>query len=254
MTGDVRVWRAGPGALALAGRTDRYAIEPRGEHVFGVVEAGSMRAARGRERHLVGPGQLVAWDPSDGHSGTAAAPWSARLVIVEGEVLGNAGFRTPVLSDPELAAAFVRVHRLTAAASTPLERDSALTSWLHAVVDRHGSTRPDPGPGGDREFRLARDYLAAHAERPITLDELAAVAGTGKFRLVRLFRERTGLPPHASQVAHRVRRARALLEAGHTPAQAAALTGFTDQSHLHRHFRRAVGFTPAQYRRLLGAR
>lgn len=33
------------------------------------------------------------------------------------------------------------------------------------------------------------------------------------------------------------------------PNVTAALTGFTDQSHLHRHFRRALGFTPGQYQR-----
>jgi AraC-like DNA-binding protein len=71
----------------------------------------------------------------------------------------------------------------------------------------------------------------------------------GKFRLIRLFRERTGLPPHAFQVAHRVRRARRLLEAGAPIAAAAAEAGFADQSHLHRHFRRSLGLTPRQYQR-----
>jgi methylphosphotriester-DNA--protein-cysteine methyltransferase len=35
---------------------------------------------------------------------------------------------------------------------------------------------------------------------------------------VRLFRERTGLPPHALQVAHRIRAARRLLEVGESVA------------------------------------
>jgi AraC-like DNA-binding protein len=36
-------------------------------------------------------------------------------------------------------------------------------------------------------------------------------------------------------------------------AEAAARTGFTDQSHLHPHFRRSLGFTPGQYKRLITA-
>jgi AraC-like DNA-binding protein len=59
----------------------------------------------------------------------------------------------------------------------------------------------------------------------IGLDELASVAGIGKFRLIRLFREHTGLPPHALQIAHRVRKARRLLEAGEPVADIAAATG-----------------------------
>jgi AraC-like DNA-binding protein len=96
---------------------------------------------------------------------------------------------------------------------------------------------------------LACDYLADRPERNVGLDELAAAAGIGKFRLIRLFRERTGLPPHALQVAHRVRKARRLLEAGETIANIAAATGFADQSHLNRHFQRSLGVTPGEYRR-----
>ena len=40
-----------------------------------------------------------------------------------------------------------------------------------------------------------------------------------------------------------------MLEAGETIAQTAAATGFADQSHLHRHFQRSLGLTPATYQR-----
>lgn len=102
-----------------------------------------------------------------------------------------------------------------------------------------------------RALRRARDYLHDQAELNISLDELASVAGIGKFRLIRLFRERTGLTPHALQLAHRIRAARRLLEAGRTLAVVAATTGFADQSHLHRHFQRSLGMTPGEYRQRL---
>jgi methylphosphotriester-DNA--protein-cysteine methyltransferase len=75
------------------------------------------------------------------------------------------------------------------------------------------------------------------------------VAGIGKFRLIRLFRERTGLPPHAPQIAHRIRAARRLLEAGEPIAETAFATAFADQSHLHRQFQRSLGLTPARLAR-----
>ena len=255
MTGTVRLWRPADGVLMLAGRTTGYAIEPRAEYVFGVVTGQSMHAARGRQRHIVRSGQLVAWDPSGAHSGESDQPWSARLMIVEADpdLLCNVAFPTPVLSDPLLAKEFVRMHELMERPATQLEHDTELTTWLHAVVSRYSTARPATTSAGDPEFRRAGEYLAEYAERAISLEELAAVAGTGKFRLIKLFRDRTGLPPHALQIAHRVRRARALLEAGHTVAEAAARTGFTDQSHLHRHFRRSLGFTPGQYQRLITA-
>ena len=60
---------------------------------------------------------------------------------------------------------------------------------------------------------------------------------------------RTGLAPHALQLAHRIRLARRLIEAGETIAATAAAAGFADHSHLHRHFQRGLGLTPGEYQR-----
>jgi transcriptional regulator GlxA family with amidase domain len=87
----------------------------------------------------------------------------------------------------------------------------------------------------------------------VTLDELARVAGTSKFHLVRQFRFITGVPPHTYQIGLRVLLARRLLEQGIAPADVATRTGFTDQSHLHRQFRSRLGITPGRYANAFGA-
>src|SRR5919107_4176986 len=94
--GQVRLWRPAdePRVLLMAGRTTRYAIEPRGEYVFGLVAGQAMRARRGRETHLVRPGELVAWDPSARHAGWAVGgrAWTSRLMVVEvGDLRALAG-------------------------------------------------------------------------------------------------------------------------------------------------------------------
>ena len=267
-TGQVRMWRSPDEdrVLLMAGRTTQYAIEPRGEYVFGIVTERAMRSRRGGERRLVQPGQLVAWDPSGAHAGTAVdrQPWAARLMVVEAGGLaalvaddetglpGDVYFPDPVISDPELAASFLRLHHALRTSSSRLECDQRLSEWLRTLIQRAPAIRPPRRPlreRDDKALRAAYDYLAEQPERNISLDELADAAGIGKFRLIRLFRVRTGLPPHALQVAHRIRAARRLLEAGHTIAETAAATGFADQSHLHRHLQRSLGVTPAEYQR-----
>jgi AraC-like DNA-binding protein len=269
-TGQVRMWRPADEdrVLLMAGQTTRYAIEPRGEYVFGVLVGSPMRARRGGERRLVRPGELVAWDPSATHAGAAVAaePWSARLMVVEvgdlkalasdeeTDLLTDVAFPEPVLADPLLARDFLRLHAALEAPATRLERDERLAEWLRALIDRSSAVRPrlSPlSPPDQRALRRASDYLGDRPERNVGLDELAAVAGIGKFRLIRLFRAHTGLPPHALQVAHRIRSARRLLEAGETIAATAATAGFADQSHLHRHFQRSLGLTPGEYQRRL---
>jgi AraC-like DNA-binding protein len=264
----VRMWRPADEdrILLMAGRTTRYAVEPRGEYVFGIVSGEPMRSRRARERRLVRPGDLVAWDPSGAHAGAAvdARPWSSRLMVVEvgglaalagdgeGELPGDVAFPDPVISDPGLARAFVRLHRALESGATRLQRDEQLVEWLRALIDRSSAVqapRQPQSPRDVRAFRLACDYLGDRPERNVGLDELAAASGIGKFRLIRIFRERTGLAPHALQIAHRIRTARLLLEAGESIAATAAATGFADQSHLHRHFRRGLGLTPGAYQR-----
>jgi AraC-like DNA-binding protein len=264
----VRMWRPCEGARVLlkAGRTTHYAVEPRGEYVFGVVAGAPMCARRGRERRVVRPGDVVAWDPSQAHAGTAVdgRPWAARLMVVEAvdlaaltsdqdtEVPTGLAFPDPVCADPGLAADFLRLHATLEAPTTRLQAEERLAEWLARLTARAGAVLPARPPVDDRDdraLRLARDYLADHADRNIGLDELATAAGVGEFRLIRLFRQRTGLPPHALQIAHRIHTARRMLETGHSIAETATATGFADQSHLHRHFRRSLGITPGEYLR-----
>jgi AraC-like DNA-binding protein len=248
----------------MARRTSSYAIEPRGEYVFGVVSEQPMQSQRGLQRRVVQPGQVVAWDPSGAHSGTGVDghAWASRLIIVEVGDLAHLGgdhdadlpvdleFPDPVITDAKLAQRFVQLHIALESVTTRLEQDERLAGWLRMLIEGHSTYRPSKGPlssNDESALRTACAYLGDWPQRNIGLDELAAVAGIGKFRLIRLFRERTGLPPHALQIAHRVRTARRLLEAGATIADAAAATGFADQSHLHRHFQRSLGVTPGEY-------
>ncbi|HAQ85447.1 MAG TPA: AraC family transcriptional regulator, partial [Pseudomonas sp.] len=94
-----------------------------------------------------------------------------------------------------------------------------------------------------------RDYLHAHLDQDIGLDELAAVAGVDRFRLTRAFKASFGLAPHAYLVQLRLSAARKLLRQGLAPANVAMELGFADQSHLGRWFRRTYGLSPAAYRK-----
>ena len=62
----VRIWRPADAEriLCMAGRTERYAIEPRGEYVFGAGREGCGRERARAPRRA--SGRLVAWDPSAG--------------------------------------------------------------------------------------------------------------------------------------------------------------------------------------------
>jgi AraC-like DNA-binding protein len=248
VTDTVRLSRRGR-ALLLTGTTTGYAIEPRGEYVFGIVEDRPMRAWRGGREHWVRPGELVAWDASDAHRGASVdGPWRSRLMIVEAdELLTGVRFPEPVIADHRLARAFAAAHAALEAPGDALAHDTVLADALLAFVAR--SSGVPPAGREDRAVRVALALLADQPERNVSLDELALAAGVDKYRLLRAFRAQVGMPPHAWLVARRLRLARRMLEGGSAIAETAAATGFADQSHLTRHFRRSLGFTPGAYRR-----
>jgi AraC-like DNA-binding protein len=96
-----------------------------------------------------------------------------------------------------------------------------------------------------------RDYLRREFARTVTLDELGHRAGMCRFALARAFTREVGLPPHAYQTQLRVLHACELIRRG-TPLSVVALNvGFSDQSHLCRHFKRILGMTPGAYGREL---
>ena len=99
------------------------------------------------------------------------------------------------------------------------------------------------------EVRLVRDFLDSAYQRPIVIDDLTALTGLHRATLIRLFHQQVGLPPHRYLVQRRVEAAKTHLEQGDALAEVALLTGFADQSHLTRHFKRLTGVTPAAYAR-----
>jgi AraC-like DNA-binding protein len=92
----------------------------------------------------------------------------------------------------------------------------------------------------------SRDRLADGAVPP-SLADMARDAGLGRYQFLRAFSCAFGLPPHAWAQQQRLARAEAWLARGAPLAEAAAATGFADQSHMTRAFRRFRGYTPGRY-------
>lgn len=160
------------------------------------------------------------------------------------------GFRSTVTDDPRLAGAIARTSSLILDAAPRLSIEEGRDEIIALLCNHLGRDAPKARLISKEISERAMEYLRAHFEEDIGLDQLIeAVGATDRFSLSRSFRRRYGTSLHACLVQLRLAAARRLLREQETPAQAAMLSGFADQSHMGRWFRRTYGLTPAQYRR-----
>ena len=110
-----------------------------------------------------------------------------------------------------------------------------------------GRTRSRGHGDTSLSFEDVVGFIDAHLADPLPLSTLAALGGLSVWRFATVFRIRTGEPPQRYILRRRIERAQALLREGMPPSCVALETGFYDQSHLHRHFKRLCGMTPGQY-------
>lgn len=105
-------------------------------------------------------------------------------------------------------------------------------------------------PDGRDWLDHVRETIESRFDQPLSVGALAAEVGVHPAHLSRAFHRRFGAPVLSYVRTTRVRAARAMLrDSGRALADVAALTGFADQSHLTRVFKRVTGLTPARYRR-----
>jgi len=98
-------------------------------------------------------------------------------------------------------------------------------------------------------IRRVREYVEVHLNESIDLGMLASVAGLSMHHFARQFKQSTGVTPHYFLTQKRVERAQEMLvQTDLSIAEIAYAAGFSDQSHLARHFRYMLGTTPREFR------
>lgn len=234
---------------------------------FGVTEAGAQAFTCRGASHVSGAGLVMAFNPDDPHDGHADDEdgFTYRMIHIEpgyfAGLLDGPGtlplFRDPVIDDPALSRALLRVHAALTGGAPGLVCAERLIGAAR-ILDRHASRGLLTGLAGDGSRAATREIAARVRERihdgeptapggELTIEDLAAAAGCSRYAAYRAFSSVYGMAPSDYQRQLRVRAARGLLATGVSPATAAAEAGFADQPHLTRWFRRYYGVTPGAY-------
>lgn len=263
----VKFWRdpALPGLELLHATYVTYSFSRHAHEGFGIaiVESGVMEFDYRGASHIAPAGSVVIMHPGEMHTGHAflETGWTYRTLLPSVNWLQQAAqelnersvnvpyFASPIIHNKRLNQQLINLHRTLETSPSSLEKESCFLWGLTQLIRGYASHQPRmPLEGQENSaVQLVQEYLHNHYTQNISLDELARLVNLSPFRLLRTFRKQIGLPPHAYLNHVRVNQAKQLLGSGYPIADAAVATGFSDQSHLHRHFKKMVGVTPGQY-------
>jgi AraC-like DNA-binding protein len=232
-------------------RHDTYAIglTDRGVQIFDY---------RGAARTSL-PGEVVTLYPDEPHDGRAGtgegfgyrivyvrpARLSEALRVLRGRPSPLPFLREPVSTSRPLSRAVAR------AFDAPLESLAADGIVVELAEALAGAQASVGAPRIDvRAVDRARQLLDAECTRTVHSRELESITGLSRYELARQFRARLGTSPHRYLLMRRLDVARERIAQAHPLADVACGTGFADQAHFTRTFKRAFGLTPARYRAL----
>ena len=210
-----------------------------------VVEGGTRETVQGRD-YACGPGSLLV-KPADARHVNRYDVATCSFVVAwfENRQLGEA---TRAIRFEERGPALDAVRRMYAVFGDPGPDAALLYEELLGEILL-------PGPAARRRrpprwLVRVHDRVVEEARRGLGLRELAREASVNPEHLSRAFRAHYGIRIGTYAERLRVEWAASALARTDRPIAAIALgAGFSDQSHLTRAFRRALGTTPARFRR-----
>jgi AraC-like DNA-binding protein len=245
------------------GRKVCYAKHAHETFSIGAITGGHSIYLNGKVRERVGTGALVVINPGDVHACNPIddQPWSYHMLHVDVPWLVNLqhelGFRqnadfrafsTTVNVRTDLYAGLNRFYTiLTDTQADPLQKHSAALTFFSEV---QRTLNPAPASPRDENDKLVRaaEYIRENCTRSLKLEEICVAADLSASYLIRSFKDRYGMTPHAYLINRRIEYSRAQLRRGRAIADVAVEAGFSDQAHLQRAFRQFVAATPGQYR------
>ncbi|HIF9210863.1 TPA: AraC family transcriptional regulator [Photobacterium damselae] len=232
-------------------------------YTFGIIEKGEQKFFRTGVNNIAPTGSIILINADDIHNGEANTEegWAYKALYplpeqfekISREIGGNNSlypyFPDAVIHDEELAAQFRLVYQVLIESDNNLLRESLLYSLLIKLMAKHGKSRINFGPDktASKQVTIVKDFLDDLPDANVSLNELAQLVSLNPYYLVRLFKKEFGLPPHAYQIQSRLRYATRLIKKGNKLADVAIQSGFHDQSHFIKHFKKAMGVTPRQY-------
>lgn len=251
-------------AYQLCGNVQKFPNHFHEYYVIGFIEGGKRHLwCKGREYDL-SAGDFILFNPRDNHycAPIDRQPLDYRAVNIPVEIMEKAAlqifkkavkpcFSQTVFLQSDMAEPLAALYDAIVCQAPKLQKEEALFLLLEQVFESAANTeKATTTPLPSAQVQKICTYLQQHFSENITLDELLTMTDFGKSYLLRVFTKQTGVSPYRYLQTVRIERAKQFLAQGMPPADAALLSGFSDQSHFTNYFKEFIGLTPKQYQRI----
>jgi AraC-like DNA-binding protein len=238
-----------------------YATHRHDTYAIGITDQGAQTFTYRGTRQTSTPGNVIVLHPDEPHDGCAGTEdgFGYRMIYVEPSHIAEAarsicGGPVPL---PFVTQAVSRNTSLQAAITVacagdgdPIALDGVVAQLAEGLLTADTSARSFKShrTSDYAALKKARDYLHSRHTTVVSSVELEAVTGLNRYDLARQFKSVYGTSPYRYLLMRRLEATREGLHDGATLADLAAASGFADQAHFTRMFKKAYGMTPAHYR------
>lgn len=232
-------------------------------YVIGFVESGQRTLSCRNREYTIDRGTIVLFNPGDNHSCTQSdgGTLDYRGFNIDKDVMLNLaeevsggrslpGFSQNVVYDEEAACYLRCLHEMVMNDTGELGKEETLLFLLSTLIQNYGQAFEEGIPECPGEIERACEFMEHHYMEHIYLEQICRYAALSKSTLLRAFTKSKGITPYRYLENIRINEAKKLLEKGVPPLDAAARTGFSDQSHFTNYFSRFIGLAPGVYREM----
>lgn len=252
-------------ARIYAEMSQPFAAHSHDHHVIGAIRKGARSMICNAKKHSISEGDLIVFNPGDVHecrSCQSCIPHETMIfdsITFSKSFAGNIRLDGPVIRNAEVLNRLDRVFMLLAGESGRDHDESSYDDRGETIVDAvvemidalqtQVPMNQEMPHIGDKKISDAKSYIEERFAEPISIEALAEKMSISTYALIRAYKKQYSITPLQDLISHRANHACKLLSLGMSPCEVAEKTGFCDQAHLTRVFKKRIGTTPAAYAR-----
>jgi len=227
---------------------ETYTVGVTHSGVFKSNVLGEVDYSYGHSTRIINPGEVHGGD-SDAWQYTNFYPSVALMSDIYGQISGARNmplFKEHIIEDAQLYSLLIRLFASVYQDTEAMIVESQLIETLSYLIQHYTDyAKPLDTAYHDtaiikRSVEMIHDML----DSDLSLEVLASNVSLSKYHFLRIFKQQTSITPHQYILSARIQKATEQIIAGESIALASLNSGFSDQSHFTRHFKRIYGYTP----------